>query len=381
MERHEVLGAADVSDERLAELVAVQLGVPHVELLTSYAEDVAYDLPALTTAGRHWVRGTARHAGGDEPYAFFVKHVQSWSRSPIFAMVPAEMREAALAGVPWEREPRVYASDLGERLPDGLALPRVYAVEPVDELSAAVWLEVVDAHGTPWDHAQYARAAHLLGRLAASERVAPLADLGAVPDVARSYYFGRFQGMVLPTLRADDVWRHPVVAAAFDDALRDDMRTAAEGLLRRLDELDGVPLGTVHGDACRNNLLVRRDGGADTFVLVDFGFWGSGPVGFDLTQLLLGEVQLGERPACELAALEAVCLPAYVEGLHAEGLDVAAEVVQRAHALLMLLFAGLSALPFELLDGPPTEQKVRVARERAELARFTLDLAATTAPA
>jgi hypothetical protein len=379
--RREVLGAADVSDDRLADLVAAQLGVPEVELLASYAEDVAYDLPALTTAGRYWVRGTARHVGGDESFTFFVKHVQSWSRSPIFAMVPAELHEQALAMMPWEREPRVYASDLGERLPNGLELPRVYAVEPVDDLAATVWLEAVEVDSTPWDHAQYARAAYLLGRLAASERVAPLAELGAVPDVPRAYYVGRFQEQVLPALRDDGIWRHPVVAAAFDDRLRDDMRAAAEGLAGRLDELDDVPLATSHGDACCRNLLVRRDAGADTFVLIDFGFWGRAPVGFDLTQLLLGEVQMGERPASELPALEEVCLPAYVEGLHAEGLDVPIEVVRRSHALLMLLFSGLSALPFELLDGPPTDEKVRVARERAGLARFTLDLAGESATA
>ncbi len=375
--RQAVLGIADVDDGRLAAMVADQLGVPSAEIVSVEAEVAPYDLEALTTAGRYWVRGTARHDGGVAPFAFFVKVVQSWSRSPIFAFVPAQMREAALAAMPWEREPRIYASDLGDRLPAGLSMPQAYSVEPLDELSAAVWLEAVDVDPVRWDVDRFTRAAHLLGRLAASDRVAPLGTLGEVPDVVRSYYFGRFEAQVLPVLRDDEVWAHPVVAPAFDERLRDDMRAAAEAMLGRLAELDDVPVLTLHGDACTRNLLVRR-GSDDGFVLIDFGFWGRGPVGFDLTQLLIGEVQMGERAASELPALEAACLPAYVEGLAVEGVTVDLDVVRRAHALLMLLFTGLSAIPFELLDGQPTEEKVRVARERAAAARFMLDLAAAT---
>ncbi len=374
-----VLGAADLDDGRLAAMVAQQLGVNRVELLTSVAEISPYDLEALTTAGRYRVHGTARHDRTESPYAFFVKVVQSWSRSPIFAMVPEDMREAALAAMPWQREPQVYASDLGERLPAGLSMPRAYAVVELDELSAAVWLEVVDVDPVRWDLTRFARAAHLLGRLAASERVSPLGAIGEVPDVARMYYGSRFRGQVLPALHDDDLWAHPLMAAAFDRQLRDDMRAAADDMLVRIPELDAVPVLTSHGDACTRNLLVRR-GADDGFVLIDFGFWGRCPAGFDLTQLLVGEVQLGERAAGELPALEEACLPAYVEGLAAEGVEIDLDVVRRAHALMMLLFTGLSAIPFELLEGAPTEEKVRVARERAAAARFMLDLADTTAP-
>lgn len=376
--RQAVLGIADVDDGRLAAMVADQLGVPSAEIVSVEAEVAAYDLEALTTAGRYRVRGTARHDATESPFAFYVKVVQSWSRSPVFAMVPEEYREEALAAIPWQREPQVYASDLGDRLPPGLSMPRVYAVDQLDELSAAVWLEVVDADPVRWGVDRFASAARLLGRLAASERVSPLGAIGEVPDVPRTYYFGRFQGQVLPALHDDELWQHPLVAAAFDQRLRDDMRTAADGMLARISELDAVPVLTLHGDACTRNLLIRR-GAGDGFVLIDFGFWGRGPVGFDLTQLLIGEVQMGERAASELPALEAACLPAYVEGLAVEGVAVDLEVVRRAHALLMLLFTGLSAIPFELLDGQPTDEKVRVARERAAAARFMLDLADATA--
>ena len=65
---------------------------------------------------------------------------------------------------------------------------------------------------------------------------------------------------------------------------------------------------------------------------------------------------------------------AYVAGLRDEGCDVAEDVVRRAHALQLLVFTGYSTLPFELLDGPPTPERLALAAERAEIARFSLDL-------
>ncbi len=53
-------------------------------------------------------------------------------------------------------------------------------------------------------------------------------------------------------------------------------------------------------------------------------------MGFDLAQLLLGEVQIGRRPASELPDAEAAVLPAYVAGLASEGMVLDARVVERA---------------------------------------------------
>src|SRR5918998_3926659 len=106
-----LLGPADVSDHALAAMVKDSLDVDAVELVDCAVEIAAYDLEALTTAGRYWVRGTARHRGGVSPYAFFVKVVQSWTRSPQFRHVPEPMREVAAVGLPWRNEPAVYRSD------------------------------------------------------------------------------------------------------------------------------------------------------------------------------------------------------------------------------------------------------------------------------
>jgi Choline/ethanolamine kinase len=374
------LGAADVDDARLAALVADALGVASVELLSSRAEVVAYDIEAFTTAGRYRVTGRARHAGGESGFAFFVKVLQSWGRTAAFAFVPEALREFALAAFPFEAEARVYRSDLAHRLPPGLVMPRAYAALDLDAESTVLWLEDVPVAPTCWDRAGLARAAHLLGRLAASPQVRPVATVADPQQLRtpRGYAEGRLALQVVPALHDPDVWRHPLVAGAFDDTLRRDLVAAADALPAVVDELEALPQGAAHGDACTRNLLVATD--RPELVLIDFGFWGPAALGFDLGQLLLGEVQLGERSATALAADEDACLAAYVAGLRAEGCAVDVAPVRRGHALQMLLFSALPSLPFELLDAEPTPAGAAVTRERAAAARFVLDLVEASRP-
>lgn len=381
MAERSILGAADVTDAQLAEIVAGWLGrdPADVELLESSAEEFPYDLEAITTAGRFWVEGEVATPESTEPFRFFVKHVQSWSRSPLFESVPPHLREWAEGTVPWRTEPLIYRSDLRERLPAGLTMPRAVAVRDLDHKSAAVWLEDVAPVPRQWTGEQLAHAAYLLGRLAASPSVHELAAIGEQERgwPVRSYVEGRLTVQILPMVLGDDVWQHPLVAATFEPALRDRMRAAAARVPSYLQEIEQVPMGTAHGDACPNNLLVQAD--SDDIVLIDYGFWTTQPLGFDLSQLLLGDVQIGRRAATCLWRTEEDCFAAYVEGLRDEGCDAPTAQVRRAHALLMLIYTGLSSFPLEHLPHEPTPERHRIAAERAAMARFILDLVDQTA--
>lgn len=378
------LGVADVSDAELAVIVGRSFGLAEggedgsVELLDSAATVSPYDLEALTTAGRYRVRGHARTAAGDRPFSFFVKVVQSWARTPAFAFVPREMQEMALASFPWDVEPRIYRSDLASRLPPGLRMPTAYAVVDIDDESAAMWIEEIDAVDAAWGKERFVNAARLLGRLAGSERVRATATAGRGDGqrLVRSYAEGRVAHQIIPALRSDDLWSHPLMTGTFDDELRADLLSAVHDLDAIVEELESAPVATLHGDACTNNLLVQRTG--DDLVLIDFGFWGEGPVGFDLGQLMVGEIQTGDRPASDLLFVEPECLAAYVDGLAQEGFAADLDTVRRAHALQMLLFSGLSSPPLEHLNSPPTEELRRWTAERAAAARIMVDLAHTT---
>lgn len=177
-------------------------------------------------------------------------------------------------------------------------------------------------------------------------------------------------------LDEDELWSHPLLADAFSPELRERMRDAAVRAPSWVDELAAAPHVTGHGDACPNNLLgapVRDD-----FVLIDFGFWKRLPLGFDLGQLVLGDVQLGRRAAATLAETDAAVVPAYVEGLAAEGMLVDPKLVTRLHALQMLIFSGLSSMPFEHLDAPPSPRLASLAADRAALATYCLNMVETT---
>ena len=76
--------------------------------------------------------------------------------------------------------------------------------------------------------------------------------------------------------------------------------------------------------------------------------------------------------------MEDAIFGSYLDGLRAEGCDIPESVVRRAHALQLLIFTGLSSVPFELLEAEPTPELQQVARQRADIARFSLDLLDST---
>ncbi len=130
----------------------------------------------------------------------------------------------------------------------------------------------------------------------------------------------------------------------------------------------------------------------DGFTLIDFGFWRPQPVGFDLSQLLVGDIQIGRRDADDLPGLAEACLTAYAAGLAAEGVEVPDAVLRRGHAVSLMLFNGLPSLPLELLEeargleaaGALTEERLEAmhhwALQRSRIAHYALDVLADTEP-
>jgi hypothetical protein len=378
MHARAALGAADVTDDDLAVKVAALWGVPRVELLSSSARPVAYDVPSITTAARTWVTGTADAGAGPTSFRLFVKHVQQWQRSPLFAFVPPELREWAATTVPWECEALVYGSDLPDVLPDGLSMPRCLGVHELDTGSRSIWLEALEPLTSPWSEADYTRAARLLGRLSGSPAVARLAEIDPLPWHIDSMVHGRLRHGVLPHLLGDDLWRHPAVAATFDEELRDRLRAVAVRVEEVAAEFAALPRAASHGDACPGNLL--RLEGRPGLVLIDFQFWRPQPLGHDLGQLLFGDLQLGLGRVDDVAALDRVLVEAYTAGLADEGLPCDVDVVRRAHAVSMVLFGALPAVPVDMLDDPDDERLHALCTARAALASFSLDLLDATAP-
>lgn len=383
VDRRVVLGADDVGDDVLAAMVAELWQVPSVRLLDTTAERVAYDVPSILTGARTWVHGRADAGGGPRAFRLFVKRVHHWRHSPEFAHVPPEAAEWAATTLPWRAEPLVYASDLAARLPEGLTMPRALRVEEHADQTAVVWMEAVDAEPVAWTLDEAARAARLLGRLSASPRVAPLAGIDPQPWHIDYFVAGRLGYTVLPGMHDDATWRHPLVAEHFGE-LRDRLLAVARHLDVLAAEFAATRHLAAHGDACPNNLLRRV--GEPGLTMIDFGFWRPQPLGFDLSQLLVGDIQIGRQDVADLPERAAACVEAYVAGLADEGLEVGIAEVRRSHAVCLMLFNGLASLPLERVA---EEEALRAAgeltddfragsehwaRQRAGIARYALDV-------
>lgn len=371
------LGDDDVSDEELARLVAALWDVPFVRLLDSAAEPVDYDVPSILTGARTWVRGRADAGAGPRPFAFFVKRVHHWRHSPAFAFVPDGLREWATASVPWRAEVLLYASDLADRLPEGLTVPRALRIDERPDETAVIWLEAVGHDPTPWSEDDYLRAAHLLGRMSGSTRVASLAAIDPAPWHIHSFVQGRLAHTAFPTLADEDVWAHPAVAEHFGP-LRERLLAVVGRTDALAEEFAALPHLAAHGDACPNNLMRHVDG--DGFTLIDYGFWRPQPVAYDLSQLLVGEIQMRRADADGLPERAAACLEAYADGLAAEGGPVDPAVLRRSHAVSLVLFNGLPSIPVEALAEEDQGAAAHHVAQRAAMAAYSLDVLDATEP-
>jgi hypothetical protein len=221
------------------------------------------------------------------------------------------------------------------------------------------------------DH--YRRTAFLLGgfatRAAVAEAIRPL-DPVIEPAGIRGYVDGRVDSQVVSALLDDEVWSHPLVDLHFAPH-RSSLLEVIEQLGELVDEVESLPAGIAHGDACNRNLMISAS--RPELVMIDFGFLRRAPLGFDLGQLILGEVQTGERPADDLESDWSAFLSAYVEGMRAEDNETELAGVGRASAICMAIFNGLTAIPFENLEQPPDARLDTLCKNRAEMCRFTLD--------
>jgi hypothetical protein len=303
----------------------------------------------------------------------------------MLGMIPEHLRESFTAGFPWRLELDLYANGFGCQMPEGLRLPEVYGISELEEGRAALWMEEVQASPyTVWTIERFARAAHLLGQLAARRQPPGVQPIGLGPGTPfgpniglRMMYGGRVENAFRPAIEGEELWHHPTVVAALDRtgdrAIIADLRRLVSGGLALIDETDALPMTYAHGDASPQNLLVPVDD-PDTFVVIDPGLNSQLPVGHDLGQLLVGLCHAGEMDPSDLEEVHRAILPAYTDGLTAEGMDVDPADVRRGYLAGLLLRSGFTAIPIEQLDAPTSEQAIGLWSDRIRLTRTILDL-------
>jgi hypothetical protein len=352
---------------------AILTGAPDAKIASWTV--VADEYPAMTPSTASLERVIATTTDG-EPVSVFVKTLRSIRRWPAFETIPEAFRDAAVAGFPWHVEADVYASGLLADLPDGLRSPRLHLVEELGDDRTRLWMEDVAAPPAAWDLARYQMAAHALGRLAGRFPAVGLpAELPPLGMGLRAFFRLRIESTVLPPLRDDRTWGHPLMrtALAADPSLRADLLALAGDAPLLLDILDDLPHTLAHWDACPQNLLADPER-VDGLVAIDWSFTTAAPVGFDLGQLLVGLAQTGELDPTELPAIHAAIVPAYLEGLRNEGVDADPADVRTGYVGSLLLRSGFTGPPLELFGRSDEPGIADLFAQRARYTRFLLDL-------
>ncbi len=336
---------------------------------TAPLEEVGYPSGSPATAALYRVRGPRGSL-----FCKVLQHVRHW---PGLRFMPPHVAEQFVEELPWRAELALWEPAVLATLPDGLRAPTLHALVEMADERAAVWMEDVVEDLAPWDLDRYRRAAHLLGRWNARSTdpalLARCAHTGA-NHALRVYAQNAVAYRGLLPLTDDGLWSHPWLAGQAD--LRAELRSLAEEIPSMLDRLDSYVMCSPHGDASPQNLLVPA-GEPDSFVAIDISFCTPHALGFDLGQLLVGLTHAGLMPAARVPEVAAAILPAYVEGLQAEGIQDQDAAVRDAFATSVMLRSGFDGFLLELLDGADDAQR-HAFDERVELSRALVELYRST---
>jgi hypothetical protein len=363
-----------LDDRELVTLARAASGLPGSELRHSWTEPVDYPVGTGSTGGLWRVRGVVEDGGRGHSWSVFVKVLRSY-RHALPEDAAGWVRERAAADLSWRHEADLYRADLDDVLPPGLRLPRRYRIDDLGDDRVAEWLEDVPAAPAVWDLPRFARAARLLGRLAARlTRCDRLPDSGfRVPGQILRTQSLADELITLPVLRGDAIWNHPHVAATGDPALRGDLCRLAERLPAVLDAHERLPQAYVHGDAGPQNLLVPVDD-PHGFVAIDWSLIGPAAVGYDLSQLLLGLAHAGRHAVDALPAVHDTVVPAYTAGLADEAMPVSEDAVRAGLHTTLIVRSAFSALPLVRLTGPCAPEDAPLVARRIRLTRYLVDL-------
>lgn len=330
--------------------------------------DYAFGSPATGALLR--VRG---ESPAGEPWTLFCKllhHARHWRD---LVLLPPEEAVTFQRDFPWRAELDLWAPEMVPTFPDGLRPPDLHLLADLGDDRCAVWMEYVDEAPVAWDVPRFARAAELLGRWNARSRdPGLLAGCGFPTGFALRMYAGRavtFRGLM--PLASDELWSHPWLAPHAD--LRGLLRELGPRIPELLDRLDALEQCLPHGDASPQNLLVPASA-PDTFVAIDISFRSPHAVGFDLSQLLVGLVHARLLPPDRMPEIADAVLPAYVDGLRAEGWSGDPDEVAWAFAVVALLRSGFDGFRYDLLVADPGDPGHADARlefdERVAMSRF-----------
>jgi hypothetical protein len=327
-------------------------------------EAIGYPSGSPATAALYRV-----HGDGWSLFCKVLQHVKHW---PGLAFMPPEVGAEFAEQFPWRSELELWDPPVVAALPTGLRVPVLHRLVELPDDRVAVWMEDVPAVPTCWELDRFVRAAYLLGRWNARSSTPELLAASTLPPgfALRMYAERAVLGRGLEPLADDDLWAHPWLRE--HGRLREDLRVLGTRIPEMLARLDTYVQCMPHGDASPQNLLVPADD-PDTFVVIDISFRSPHALGFDLGQLLVGLTHAGQIPAATMPSIAAAIGPAYLRGLHEEGITDQDAAVRDAFATSVLLRSGFDGFLYDLIDDP-TEDNERAFADRVVMAGALVEL-------
>jgi hypothetical protein len=219
----------------------------------------------------------------------------------------------------YRREADAYRSGWLDDLPGGLVAPRCFGVVEQPDGTCWIWLEEIsDVVGSKWPLEQYGTVARHLGRFNGAYLVdRPLPSWPWLSSDWLRHYVEQSAPAMEPLRSAvASPWGRRWLPEA--DVERYYRLWAERDLY--LDALDRLPQTICHLDIFRLNLFARKAaGGDDQTVVIDWAFVGRGPLGAELTPLVLMSIALAGVGLDKMQELEEIVFEGYLAGLREAG--------------------------------------------------------------
>lgn len=238
----------------------------------------------------------------------------------------------------WKREFSFAESSLSKHLPAPVKAPRVYHTNETSD-GAWIWLEFIQGSvSEPWTLAEYAFAAHQLGFWNGSYLTGT--SLPSESWFARQSYRSWLSGMDF-----DQALQFPLNQKYIrNETLARYAQLWAEREMF-FNALENLPQVFSHFDSQRRNLFIRfSKTNQKELILVDWGQCGVGAIGAELTWLTGLSAALLEWPPTEIAQLDEITFPSYVQGLHGAGWSGNVDFVRLGFTSMFAAYIGC-ALP------------------------------------
>ena len=242
----------------------------------------------------------------------------------------------------------MYRSGIAAGLGGGFAPARCLRVD-LTAGEAWIWLEALtEAAPRPWPAARLRLAARHLGRFQGA--FAAGRPLPAEPWFPRRWLRQYVEACAPYVAQLAARKGHPLAEYAWPGRVREDILRLWDERERFLAALEGLPQTLRHGDVNLGNLFARRDArGVPETTAIDWEFVAQGAIGADLAGLLRSRTRV--REDLPPAALHALVLDGYLDGLHDAGWRGPADAVRLGLAASAALHDAFHTLAFEYLGG------------------------------